>query len=137
MLASLNGQWNPNGKKTKTTHLPDHIWIFPRNSIFNTCMFTSLLYQDAEGYVNHWFLNQQASISTLNNLYYLVVAFISLGVNRVHAFISFFFFCFFLMIMECVIKLYKLYIKILLNNFNYRIEIVFERSIIKNDYNLF
>jgi len=51
-------------KKTKTTHLP-HIWIFPRNSIFNTCMFTSLLYQDAEGYVNHWFLNQQASISTL------------------------------------------------------------------------
>jgi hypothetical protein len=35
--------------------------------------------------------------------------------------------------MECVIKLY---IKILLNNLNYRIEIVFEKSIIKNNYNL-
>jgi hypothetical protein len=38
--------------------------------------------------------------------------------------------------MEGVIKLYKLYIKILLNNLNYRIKIVFERNIIKNNYNL-
>jgi hypothetical protein len=35
--------------------------------------------------------------------------------------------------MEGVIKLY---IKILLNNLNYRIKIVFERNIIKNNYNL-